>query len=252
MRIVVTGGAGTLGRHVVARLTELGIDVTSASRRSGLDLSNGAGLADVLSGADAVVHAATNPLSHRRVDLDGTRRLVEAIRAEGAKMHLVYVSIVGCDANPYPYYRTKYACERLLAASGCRVSVVRATQFHSLVAGLARAVRIGGLGFSVARVAVQPCQTAWVAGQLADLAVIEPPEDFRRAPDLAGPETMSLAEAVRRVARHDGHARTRIISVPPVGGVARSFAGGSNLPGRSARIGGATFDAWLGTRPGPR
>lgn len=252
MRVVVTGGAGGLGRHVTARLAELEVDAISASRRSGVDLSTGTGLDAALVGADAVVHAATSPLSHRRVDLDGTRRLVEAIRAGEGRAHLVYISIVGCDANPYPYYRTKYACERLLEASGCRVSVVRATQFHSLIAGLARAARFGALGFSLAGAAVQPCQTGWVADQLADLACGSVPDGFRRATDLAGPETMSLAEAVRRVGVHDGHPRTRVVSLPALGGVARAFARGSNLPGPQVRTGGASFDAWLGSRPGPR
>ena len=252
MRVVVLGGAGGLGRHVTARLTELEVDVVPASRRTGVDLSNGTGLAAAVAGADAIVHAATSPLHHRRVDLDGTQRLVEAVRARGNRVHLIYPSIVGCDANRYPYYRTKYACEQVLQSSGCRVSVVRATQFHALVAGLARAVRVGGLGFSVAGVAVQPCQTGWVADQLADLACADPPDGFWRAIDLAGPETMSLAEAIRRVARHDGHLRTRVATLPAVGRVARAFARGSNLPGPQVRTGGASFDAWLRTWPGPR
>ena len=44
MRIVVIGGQGRLGTEVVRRLEARGASVTSASRRTGVDLATGAGL----------------------------------------------------------------------------------------------------------------------------------------------------------------------------------------------------------------
>ena len=80
--------------------------------------------------------------------------------------HLIYVSIVGCDRNPYPYYRAKYACELVLERSGLPVTVVRATQFHTLVAAIAGAVgpRSGRAG---ATDLVPVLRSLWVAEVLA-------------------------------------------------------------------------------------
>jgi uncharacterized protein YbjT (DUF2867 family) len=249
VRVVVTGGAGHLGAAVLRGLAERGIPATSASRRSGVDLATGAGLEAALDGADVVLHAATSPLRHRRVDLGGTRRLVDIARRVAAPPHLVYVSIVGCDANPYPYYRTKAACEQVLADSGLPVSVVRATQFHSLVAGLARAARPLGVGLDLPGTAAQPCDVGWVAQRLVDIVAGPAPEGFRQVVDLAGPERLTLAEAVRLMATHDGHRPPPMLRLPAIGGVARSFALGSNLPGAQAQTGGTGFRRWLATQP---
>jgi uncharacterized protein YbjT (DUF2867 family) len=59
MRIVVTGGSGPLGSEVVRRLAARGATVTSASRRTGVDLATGTGLEAALDGVDCVVHAVS-------------------------------------------------------------------------------------------------------------------------------------------------------------------------------------------------
>jgi uncharacterized protein YbjT (DUF2867 family) len=245
VRVVVLGGAGLLGRALVSALMVRGVDVVGASRRSGVDLENGAGLADVLVGADAVVHAATSPMHPKRVDLRGTQRIVAAIRDARASTHVVYVSIVGCDAIPYPYYRVKAACERELEESGVRATVVRATQFHPLIAGIARAARPLGVGLTVRGVAAQPCDAGWVASRVADVVTAAPPAGFARSPDLGGPELLPFAAAVGLAAEHDGVRLRRLITLPALGGVARAFAAGTNLPGPGAGTGGPGFGDWL-------
>ena len=132
MNVVVTGGSGGLGREVVSRLRDRQVRTVAASRRTGFDLATGEGVRAVLADADVVVHAATN-VRFRKVDLDGTRRIIRILQERPQPPHLIYVSIVGVDRNPYPYYRAKYACELVLERSGLPVTVVRATQFHTLV-----------------------------------------------------------------------------------------------------------------------
>ena len=80
MKVVVTGGRGLLGAEVVRRLEARGVTVISASRRTGVDLATGAGLATALEGVDCVVHAATHRLRYRTVDLNGTRRMLRSWR----------------------------------------------------------------------------------------------------------------------------------------------------------------------------
>jgi len=61
VRVLVTGGAGFLGQHVVARLAR-GFDVTSCSRRSGVDIREYGAIEQHLLGLrpDYVVHCAAH------------------------------------------------------------------------------------------------------------------------------------------------------------------------------------------------
>src|SRR5438034_10993924 len=106
MRVLVTGGTGTLGRPAARRLLEQGHEVRVLSRQPSPalpdgaaavrgDLSTGAGVAQALERTDAVLHAASNTgLGLGRGDVEGTRRLLDAVRRAGVA-HLLYASIVG-------------------------------------------------------------------------------------------------------------------------------------------------------------
>jgi nucleoside-diphosphate-sugar epimerase len=104
--LLVTGGTGALGRHIVARLRERGDDVRVLSRRPGAgthvgDLSTGEGVAEAARDAELVVHAASDTFRRLgRSDLDQTRNLLDAAKDAN---HLLYVSIVGIDSIPYVY-----------------------------------------------------------------------------------------------------------------------------------------------------
>jgi uncharacterized protein YbjT (DUF2867 family) len=61
MKIVVVGGSGLIGSRLVTMLTCDGHEVVAASRRSGVDVITGEGLAEALSGASVVVDASNFP-----------------------------------------------------------------------------------------------------------------------------------------------------------------------------------------------
>ena len=253
MRIIVTGGMGDLGSRVVADLTARGHEAVVASRRTGVDLASGAGLADALAGADGVVHCATSPARPKGVDIGGARRIVEALRVMGgsaARTHLVGVSIVGCDLNPYPYYRAKHSTEEVLADSGLPATVVRATQFHALAAFMA-GLRVGPLGVRIGDMAIQPVDIDFVAKRLVDLVTGGVPDGFRRAADLAGPDLLEVAQISALVAAHDGRRAPHLLRLPPVGGTMRSFSARTNVPSGPVEIGGASFAEWLAGQPRP-
>lgn len=116
-RVLITGGSGFVGRHLIRELRVLGFDVAVAVRdRSRLEdadaidvrleaeIDGDTNWERALGGVDAVVHLAArvhvmdddaaDPLrAFRRVNVDGTRRLAEACAAAGVK-RLVFVSSV--------------------------------------------------------------------------------------------------------------------------------------------------------------
>ena len=249
MRILVTGGAGALGSLVMAQLRERGHDGVAASRRSGVDLSTGTGIDEATRDVEAVVHCATSPLHARAVDFGGTRRLVTALAAQPSPPHLVAISIVGCDLNPYPYYVAKTAAEGIVMGSGLPATVVRATQFHSFAALVGRALTIGPLAFSLGDMAVQPIDPLWLASRLADAAAGPRPAGPTRGTDLAGPEFLTMAQVASKLCAHAGRPAPRLVRIPPVGGTLRSFSAHTNLPGPEALTGGPSFSAWLSSQP---
>ena len=116
--ILVTGGTGSLGSGVVDRLNVAGEDVRVMSRyrRANTvraDLLTGEGLEEAVEGIGTIIHCASSPLRKtRQVDVEGTRRLLQEAARAGVS-HVVFISIVGIDRNPYyPYFRHKLAAER--------------------------------------------------------------------------------------------------------------------------------------------
>jgi uncharacterized protein YbjT (DUF2867 family) len=137
--ILVTGGTGVLGRRAVDRLRAAGHEtrVLSRSGRPGTiqgDLLTGAGLDGAVDGVETIVHCASNPYRKtRRTDVGGTELLLQAAARAGVS-HVVFISIVGVDRNPYyPYFRVKLDAESVVERSPVPWTILRATQFHDLV-----------------------------------------------------------------------------------------------------------------------
>src|SRR5688572_4672289 len=133
VRILITGGSGRLGRELVPLLSAAGHSVRILSRvqRTGLDvrvshvvgdLTTGAGLTESVAEIDAIVHLASDSRNARAVDVEGTRRLIEAAQSAAVR-HLLFVSIVGIDRIPFAYYQCKLEAERLIAESGVPFSI---------------------------------------------------------------------------------------------------------------------------------
>ncbi len=168
--ILVTGGTGKLGRPLVARLREGGQDVRVLSRRDPhhpVDLRKGQGLDAALAGVGTVVHCASSPTGG---DAEAAGNLLAAAGRAGVE-HLVYISIVGVDQIPYPYYRVKHQVERMVEESGIGWTVLRATQFHDLVRSVLRALGRPPVMVLPKGLKDQPVAVEEVAGRLAELAL---------------------------------------------------------------------------------
>ena len=224
--VLVTGGTGAVGRHIVARLRERGDQVRLLSRRPGAgthvgDLSTGAGIAAAATGAELIVHAASDTRRLGRSDLDQTNNL---LRAAQDASHLLYVSVVGIESIPYVYYRHKLACEQALMSSTTPYTILRATQFHELIGWLMR----GAERLPVAPLPLdfrfQPVAAEEVATRAAELTH----SDARRGiADFGGPEVLRLEQMAHAWRDQRGRPR-RLVHLAVPGKVGRAFREGRN------------------------
>ncbi|WP_036500187.1 MULTISPECIES: SDR family oxidoreductase [Nocardia] len=246
--VLVTGGTGALGRHIVDRLRERGHDVRVLSRRPGAgthvgDLATGAGVRDAAEGAESIVHAASDFRRFGKPDIEQTRNL---LAAAGGARHLIYVSIVGIDRIPFGYYRKKLACEHLIADSGVPHTIQRATQFHDLIAAVLAGVQKLPIAPLPLDFRFQPVATEDVATRLADLVEGEPRS---RAADFGGPQVSTLGELVKTWQQHYGRPR-RTVPLPLPGEIAQSFRAGDNTCPEHAD-GTRTWADYVAANPGP-
>jgi len=242
--ILVTGGTGTLGRLVTERLRSDGHEVRVLSRHTqpyAVDLrKGGAGLEAAVAGVDTIVHCATTQTGG---DEKAAENLVAAARRAGVG-HLVYISIVGVDRVPYPYYRTKFAVEKLIEESGLGWTVLRATQFHDLLVMVFKALAKLPVLLLPARVNDQPVEVAEVAARLAELAAGAP---AGRVEDMGGPEIRTFESLARAYLKATGRRRA-VVNVPLWGRAYREFRSGGHLAPDHA-VGKGTFEEYLA---GPR
>lgn len=247
LTVAVAGGTGTLGSAVAGELRGRGHRVRVLSRHSPdhpVDLTTGQGLAEALAGCDVVVDASnsTSPKKARTTLVDGSRLLLAAEERAGVGHH-VGISIVGCEKVPIGYYRTKVAQERVVESGPVGWSMVRATQFHELVAGaLAPLARCGVHPLPKAR--LQTVAAVEVAHAVADVA--ERPA-LRGRVEVAGPEITDLRDlGLQWRAAH----RSRVLPVPlPLPGtVGRALRAGALTTDRPDVRGTTTFAQWLAGR----
>jgi len=199
MNVLVTGGTGALGREVVIDLRGAGHRVRILSRKSGTgtdwvqgNLATAAGLDRAVADMDAIVHAASASARLWRLhatDVRGTRRLLEAAKRAHVR-HLVYISIVGMEGVDYPYYRQKLAAETIVREGIVPWSILRATQFYTLMetylGTFCKLPRLAAVPFGWQ---FQPVDARDVAARLTDVTTGEP---AGMLPDFGGPEIRTL------------------------------------------------------------
>lgn len=241
--ILVTGGTGTLGRLVTERLRADGHEVRVLSRHAqpyGVDLrEGGAALDAAVEGVDTIVHCATTQTGG---DEKAAANLIAAARRAGVG-HLVYISIVGIDQVPFPYYRIKLAVEKQIEESGLGWTVLRATQFHDLLVMFFRAVSKLPVMPLPAGVSDQPIEVGEVADRLAELASAEP---AGRVDDMGGPEVRTFDALARAYLKATGRRRV-VVNVRLWGKAYRAFRAGGHLAPERA-VGKGTFEEYLAAR----
>jgi uncharacterized protein YbjT (DUF2867 family) len=247
--ILLTGGTGTLGRHVTPLLRDAGCPLRLLSRRShpavdGIeyvtgDLLTGEGIEAAVEGAETVVHLA----GEAKGDEDAARNLVRAASRAGVQ-HLVHISVVGADRVPLAWFRSQLAAERVVTDSGVAWTIVRAAQFHDLTLKAVQAMAKlpvvpvpGGLRF-------QPVDARDVALRIAELALGAP---AGRVPDLVGPAVYGMGDLARSYLQARG-SRRPMLPVHMPGKAGRAYRAGENLTLQGATVGERTWEDFLAAR----
>jgi uncharacterized protein YbjT (DUF2867 family) len=235
--ILVTGGTGFVGSHVVQALRADERPVRVLARRPekhgrvrewGAELVQGdvtdpAGLREVVEGCETVVHLValppfSSPKAIERTMTQGTRDLVAAAKDAGVT-RFVLMSALGAGEDTVdvaPYYAAKIAMEKAVKASGLGHVIFRPSFIFGgdggLLAQQIRIVRLSPITPVLSRHRLQPIWVEDVAAFFA--SAVSAPEPANRTFDLAGPDRVTWAELHERIRAILGKRRLAV-TMPP-------------------------------------
>jgi uncharacterized protein YbjT (DUF2867 family) len=231
---LIVGGAGFVGRHLVAALAARGARVTVPTRRRErakhlimlptvdvveADLRDPAALAGLAAGCDAVVNLAgiLHGPDFKAAHVELAQAVVNACHSAGVK-RLLHMSALGADpAAPSAYLRSKGVGERaVLAADDLEATVFRPSvifgpddRFLNLFAQLAALSPVLALAGPGAR--FQPVYVGDVVKAM--LAALDSRESGAKRYDLCGPREYTLRELMEFVCAATGRKRL-VIGLP--------------------------------------
>ena len=238
MKILVTGGTGFVGTHVVNALLRRGHAIAVLARNPAStrnrynrpveavpgDVLDPASLERAAAGREAVVHlvgiiAEKGPQTFDRMHREAVENVVAAARSTGAR-RLLHMSAMGAaEDSPSAYGRSKAAGEKTVRESPLDWTIFRPSVifgpgdgFFSLLAGLIRAnpLFIPVIGPGTTR--FQPVSVYDVARVFAD--ALQKPETVRKTFELGGPQTYTLDEIYREIAFAVGKRRKPLVHFP--------------------------------------
>ena len=219
--ILVAGGSGRLGTHLVADLVARGLPVRVLTRdpvraehltkRLQIDVVSGdvrdaSSLIPAMAGVTTVVSAVhgfsgTGGVSPASVDRAGNVNLIDAVAGTGASV--VLMSVVGASPDsPMELFRMKDAAEQYLQRSGAPWTIVRSTAFLELWLDLLRqtAGRSGRpLVFGRGENPINFVSVRDVAALAAH--VVAAPATRGSILEIGGPENLTFNELASRVGR---------------------------------------------------
>ncbi len=229
-RVVVVGGSGFVGRHLVGRLSATGLEVVVPTRRREQakhlillptvevvesDVYDRAALARLLAGATAVVNLVgiLNESGHTtfaRSHVELARILTVACAAAGVRRFLQMSALHADPGGPSQYQRSKGEAEAIVKASRLRWTIFRPSvifgpedSFLNLFAQLSRLLPVIALGSCGAR--FQPVYVGDVAQCMMHALADE--STHGESYDLCGPNVYTLRELVRYVGEVSGAVR---------------------------------------------
>lgn len=238
MRVLVTGGTGFVGTHLVNALLRRKHGVAVLERRPGStrnrynrpveavagDVLDRGSLERAAAGRDAVIHLVgiineKGSQTFDRMHREAAENVVAAMRAAAVR-RLLHMSAMGTSEDaPSDYARSKAAGERAVKASGLDWTIFRPSivfgpgdGFVSLLAPIVRSNPgfIPVIGPGTTR--FMPVSVYDVARVFAD--ALEKTETAGRSFEVGGPETFTLNEIYREIAVAVGKPRKPLLHLP--------------------------------------
>jgi uncharacterized protein YbjT (DUF2867 family) len=215
MKVLVTGGTGFVGPHVVRAIAEHGHElkllVRDSTRSRELpgrpvvgEMTNTVSLQHGVEGADAVVHLVAirqgREEQFERVMEQGTRDLVTAAKAAGVK-RFVLMSALGTSEvtkDLVPYYHAKWEMEKAVKGSGLEHVIFRPSFVFGSDGGILPTFRKLAKLTPVTPIigsGEQRIQPIWIDDLSAYFATaLDKPETTNRTFELGGPDIVSWNE----------------------------------------------------------
>ncbi|HWH08215.1 MAG TPA: NAD(P)H-binding protein [Candidatus Thermoplasmatota archaeon] len=253
MKVAVTGGTGYVGPAVVKEMLADGHEVVVLEHRRPVpipdhprlrrvkgDVRDRASLERAFAGCDAVAHlvailreAPRRGVTFQSVHVEGTRNVIEAAKAAGAR-RLLLMTANDVERRDTPYFETKWRMEEMAKASGLdwtifRPSFVSGTRepggdgkaasrgtdesFDETFAGIVDKAPVLP-SFGGGRFEIQPVSRRNVAQAFA--RALSRPQTVAKTYVLVGPERMTWNEYLRRLARLRGKRRPLVWTPTPV------------------------------------
>lgn len=233
--VLVTGGTGFIGSHVVRKLLEKGHRVAVMTRNPAAaggtvpagvevrpgDVKDPASLQTAMAGVDVVInavqfpnHPVENPRkghTYMEVDGNGTVRQVAAALAAGVK-RFIYVSGAGArEGQAYPWFKAKLMAEGAVKGSGMAWTIFQPSWVYgpgdrslNKFVGFARFlpfIPVVGNG----KTKVQPVLVDDLAEVIA--ASVEEPRTAGKVYQVGGPQDLTMDEIIQTMLRVMGRRR---------------------------------------------
>jgi uncharacterized protein YbjT (DUF2867 family) len=262
--VLVVGGTGFVGGHIVHRFRAGDVPVRLLARRPEKqerfrawgceivqgDITDAESLRRVTEGAETVVNLVAlppvaKPEAIRQTMEDGTRDLVAAAKEAGARRFLL-MSALGTSERSKDltaWYHAKWEEEREVAGSGIEHTIFRPSFIFGrdggMLPGLVSLVRWSPVTPVVGTKRLQPIWVEDVAAYFT--RALSDPAAVNRTFELAGPHVVTFAELNERIRRALG--KRRLAFQMPTGVLKAGATVGSVLPPlRGARDGVAMLE----------
>jgi NADH dehydrogenase len=233
MRVLVTGGTGVIGEGLLPALVGAGHTVRLLSRGAegdakrwpsevepfAADVTDVSSLRGAAEDCGAVVHVtgivdeSPPALTYERVNVAGTRNVL----AEAARVGLrrfIYVSSLGAERGRSGYHRSKFKAEELVRASAFDWLILRPGNVYGpgdeVISTLLKLVRALP-AVPVIDAGNQPFQPVWYEDLgRAILRAVETPALRRETLELAGEETTTTSDIIKRLSAVTGRTVARV------------------------------------------
>ena len=223
--ILVTGGSGYVGSHIIRRLANAGREVRALvrdrrraereARLNGLsvdwveaDVTRPDSLSEAFSGATIVIHTVAIAIerpgrTYERINVEGTANVLSAAKSAGAR-RFINMSQLGAQPNlPYRFLASKGKAQEWVAESGLdwtafRPSVIWGPE-DEFANTFARLAQLTPLIFPIVGDGQSKFEPVWIEDVVTCVEkALDDKSTFKREFELGGPEVLTLEQIERR------------------------------------------------------